>query len=154
MGLPSLESFGPEAEPMKTPISVRIIAVLFGMAAIAMAIGWISLYIRGVSQQPFHVQMAFVAIGMIVVGTPAWICLGLFFGSRDARVVTLALCWIGFICTPISILASFHRDPGMALGAGFVELSLLFLIYRVLTYPPIRSGFFRCPDSASSLRSP
>ena len=132
-------------DPMKTPMPVRLIAVLFGMVAIAMAIGWTSVFIRDVSQHPYHVQIAFAAIGMIVAGTSAWICLGLARGSRDARVVALALCWLGFIGTPINILVSLHDEPAKVLGVGLAELAVFFLIYRVLTSSSIRNGFFRCP---------
>lgn len=139
---------------MKTPIPVRIIAVLFGMVAMVMAIGWTSLFIKDISHHPYNVQIAFVAIGTIVVGTSAWISLGLVRGARDARVVALALCWLGFIGTPISMLAFLRDEPAKVLGAGLAELTVFFSIYRVLTAPSIRNGFFRRPHTVSSLRAP
>lgn len=139
---------------MKTPFPVLVIAALFGMVAMAMAIGWTSLFIRDVSQHPYNVQIAFVAIGTIVIGTSAWICLGLVRGSRDARAIALALCWLVFIGTPISMLAFLRDEPAKVLGVGLAELAAFFSIYRVLTAPSIRNGFFRCPDTVSSLRAP
>jgi hypothetical protein len=54
---------------MKTPFPVRIVGVLFGMVAMAMAIGCTSLLVRDVSQHPYNIQIAFVTMGTIVVGT-------------------------------------------------------------------------------------
>lgn len=132
-------------EPMKTPMSVRVIAALFGLVAMAMAIGWTSLFIKDVSQRSYNVQIPFVAAGLIVVGTAAWMCLGLVRGSRDARAIALALCWLGFIGTPVSMLASLSDKPAKVFGVGLAGLAVFFSIYRVLTSTTLRNGFFRCP---------
>lgn len=129
---------------MKTPMPVRLIAAFFGMIALTMTIGWTSLFISDVSQQPYNVQFAFIAIGLIVVGVSSWICLGLIRGSRDARAITLTLCWLGFLITPISMLGFLSNAPTKTLGVGLGELAIFFSIYRVLTSPSIRQGFFRC----------
>ncbi len=130
---------------MKIPLPVRLIALLFGMVAVAMTIGWTSLFIRDVSQHSFNVQIAFVAIGLIVVGTAGWICLGLVRGSRDARTITLAFCWLGFIAVPVCMVALLRDEPMKRVSVGLVELVVFYSIYRALTSPSIRNDFFRCP---------
>lgn len=135
---------------MKIPLPVRLIALLFGMVAVAMTIGWTSMFIRDVSQQSLDLQIAFVAVGLIVVGTSGWICLGLVRGSRDARTIALAFCWLGFIGVPIRVVALFQDEPMKGLAFGLVELAVLYSIYRALTSPSIRKDIFRCPSPCNS----
>jgi hypothetical protein len=70
---------------------------------------------------------------------------GLFRGSRDARSVALTFCWVAFVGIPVNIVAFIRDEPVEILGAGLAELGVLYLIYRVLTSPSIREGFFRLP---------
>lgn len=135
----------------KPPLSVCVISALFGFYSLSAGVGSVSIYIQVIHREPLLFQLIYLGFVVILVGSSVWISLGLVRGTRDARVITLALCWLVFVGSFLVILVTLFQDPLSLLGPQFIPLLVCLLIYRTLTRDSIRNGFFRCSGSDSHL---
>ncbi len=135
----------------KPPLSVCIISALFGFYSLSAGIGSVSIYIKVIHREPLLLQLTYLGLAGILVGTSAWISQGLVKGSRDARVITLVLCWLVFVGSFLGGLVRLLEDPLALVGVQLIPLLVCLLIYRTLTSESIRNGFFRCSGSDSHL---
>jgi Na+-driven multidrug efflux pump len=127
---------------MKAPWQVRIIAWLFGIAALVAGFAWTALFIKEAARQPFPMQVIWVILGLMVFLAPMKLAIGLLRGSKDARIAALAVCWLAFIGVPVSLLAGYRGVTFTDLAIQLAEVALAYAIYQALTFPPIRNGFF------------
>ena len=133
------------------PLSVCIISALFGFYSLSAGVGSVSIYIQVIHREPLLFQLIYLGLVVILVGSSVWISLGLVKGSRDARVITLALCWLVFFGSFMGGLVRLFEDPLALVGVQLIPLLVCLLIYRTLTRDSIRNGFFRRPGPDSHL---
>lgn len=134
----------------KPPLSVCMISALFGFYALLAGISSVSIYIKVIHREPLLLQLTYLGLVGILVGTSAWVSQGLVKGSRDARVITLVLCWLVFIGSFLVVLVTLFEDRMVLVGLQLVPLLVCLLIYRTLTLESIRYGFFLRSGSDSA----
>lgn len=93
-----------------------------------------------------------VSLDLGLLGIPA--AVGLWHFSRGWRTFTLAMLWLSFIITPLSIwmtCASTGNPTGkLSVVIWLVSQGLVFLwMYRVLTRPEVRARFYLSLDTTA-----
>ncbi len=126
---------------MKTPLPVRIVALLFGLVALVFGFGCGEGFIQIASRDPWDIQVFWLVFGLMMTGAPAWVAAGLWRGSRDARAIALTLCWVAFIGLPIRLAALYGRESMEDVCVRLVELAVVLGVYRMLTLASVRRWF-------------
>lgn len=126
---------------MKTPLPVRLVAVLFGLWALFSGIVCIQGFVQSVSEQPWDIQVIWVMVGLMISGVPAWLAAGLWRRSLDARAIVLTLCWVAFVGLPIRMAAYYSRESMEEVCVRLVVMAAVVSVYRMLTRASVRSWF-------------
>lgn len=127
---------------MKTPLPVRLVAVLFGLWALFSGIVCIQGFAQSVSEQPWDIQVIWVMLGLMISGVPAWLAAGLWRKSLDARAIVLTLCWVAFVGLPIRMAACYSRESIEEACVRLVVMAVVVSVYWMLTRASVRSWFF------------
>lgn len=123
------------------PHSVVMISLIFAIAAASVAVLVIPAFEDAIGSGAFANDVMFVSLGIMMIGFPLWLSIGLWRLSSDARIATLCFCWVAFMSIPFGAIASFSLNPWKSLAVGIAQFALVLWIYRRLVHPDIRVLF-------------
>ena len=128
-------------QPSPIPRSVAIISMIFAISALCVTFYSIQTLGDLIGTGPFEIKVMVVCLGLMAIGFPLWLAVGLWRLASDARIVVLCFCWFEFATIPFGTMAGFSIHPVGALALGIAQFALVLWIYRCLVHPDIRERF-------------